>query len=482
MNLFLRIIILFFLFTVISFFSAQELKLNFSENITTSSEYKPSICFFQDNYYILVQEKIKSSSCDIKINTFDKSLKSSNQFDIKIDAHTFLSINQLFNKIILFTSTKKNNSTELYAHFFDIKNGFIKSKIIFSEPNISGYSTNYIVSDTTYEDEFFVLAELPFQSGQNEDIKLLFYDQSCKLTNQVYNKLEVPFESKRDNKLLISPIGKIILIKTFWKKGNNFYLYSLGTKTISQIEIKLNQRKIAAIDYFFNDKYELVIAGFFTSLARYNFEGYFIHKYDSDLSLFHKNQYYLSKNIIEGFKSSKSIKESGAGLDRFRVSDFSNDAKGSYYLMAEHLGRKKIKDVNQWNSKGMVVIKFNKNGNYVWGCPVPLKQTNEQIKFLGSFHLNKFNNAQYFYNSLDNLNLRKGIPSEYGSNNYCGTKVLTFSSVGLVEENIIKIDFPPIESNTYAFYPKQLNPFLFGKSVFSLINKGGNSLLLGVEK
>ena len=180
-------------------------------------------------------------------------------------------------------------------------------------------------------------------------------------------------------------------------------------------------------------------------------------------------------------KVSKSIKESGSGLDRFRVSDFSYDAKGSYYLMAEHLGRKKIKDVNFWDSKGLVVIKFNKNGNYVWGCPVPLKQTNEQIKFLGSFQLNKFNNAQYFYNSLDNLNLRKGIPIEYGSNNYCGTKVLSFSSVGLVEENIVKLDFPKNESNTYAFYPKQLNPFHFGKSVFSVINKDGNSLFLGVE-
>ena len=150
--------------------------------------------------------------------------------------------------------------------------------------------------------------------------------------------------------------------------------------------------------------------------------------------------------------------------------------------MAEHLERKKIRDVNQWNSKGIVVIKFNKNGNYVWGCPVSLKQNNEQIKFLGSFQLNKFNEVHYFYNSLENLNLRKGIPAEYGSNNYCGTKVLSFSSVGLVEENIIKLDFTKNESNTYAFYPKQLNPFLFGKSVFSLINKDGSSLLIGVEK
>ena len=59
--------------------------------------------------------------------------------------------------------------------------------------------------------------------------------------------------------------------------------------------------------------------------------------------------------------------------------------------------------------------------------------------------------------------------------------VISFSSVGLFEENIVKLDFPENESNTYAFYPKQLNPFLIGGAIFSLINKEGDSLILGVK-
>ena len=63
-----------------------------------------------------------------------------------------------------------------------------------------------------------------FVTKKNEDIKLLSFDHSLKLIDKVYNKLEVPFEPKRDNKLLISPLGKIILVKTFWSKGNKFQL------------------------------------------------------------------------------------------------------------------------------------------------------------------------------------------------------------------------------------------------------------------
>ena len=50
------------------------------------------------------------------------------------------------------------------------------------------------------------------------------------------------------------------------------------------------------------------------------------------------------------------------------------DAKGNHYLVAEHLGRKKVKEINNWHSMGMVIIKFNRNGNFVWGCPIEREQ------------------------------------------------------------------------------------------------------------
>ena len=59
----------------------------------------------------------------------------------------------------------------------------------------------------------------------------------------------------------MSPKGEF-LIKTHWQKGNNFALYKLGQETIQDEVVKLNRNKISALDYFFNSKNELVIAGF----------------------------------------------------------------------------------------------------------------------------------------------------------------------------------------------------------------------------
>lgn len=480
MNSFFQIyFLLFFLITnVIS--KAQNLNLIFSDNVTTSLEYKPQSCFIYKDYYLLIQQKTKSSNCDLKLNLFDNQLHGLNQFDVTISNHSFLSIQLFFGKILLFTSKNENNETKLYAHEFDVNNGFSKSSEIYSEPNLNGYSSGFIVSDTTYEGQFYVLTELPYQSKKNEDLKLLTFNNSLKLVKEVYNKLDFPFESKRDNRLLVSSLGNIILIKRL--KGNNFNIYKMGNEVINEVEIKLNNRKIAALDYFFNKKNELVIAGFFSSQNRYNYSGYFIHNYDEDLTLVHKNQYFLNKKVVETFKSSNEIKETGFGLDKFRLSDFSIDGNGNYFLMAEHLGRKKIKDINQWNSKGMVVIKFNKNGNFVWACPIVFKQTNPKIRFIGSFHLNSFKKAEYFYNSLSNLKLRKGIPSEYGANNFCGTKGMSFTSVGIQEEKIVKMDFPTNNSNSYAIYPKQLNPYKTGGSIFSIIDGKGENLMIGFSK
>ena len=109
----------------------------------------------------------------------------------------------------------------------------------------------------------------------------------------------------------------------------------------------------------------MVIAGFFTSQIRYNYEGFFLLKYDQDLNLIHKNQNYFSEKIIKTFKSAKDIKEFGFGLDKFRLTSFNLDQEGNHYLVAEHLGKKKKKDVSNWYSAGMTIVKFNKNGNYV---------------------------------------------------------------------------------------------------------------------
>lgn len=468
-------------FITLTFFS-QGLQLSFSEHVPYESSYKPISCINYKLNHVLIQSKKKSKYCDIKVNIFDENFKNKNQFNFKIENEKLVGVRLLFENIVLFTSHNNGVETVLRTRILNISSNFLSPKDIFSEPNKSGHPSFFKLADKAFDSSFKVLVELPFQNGQNEDLKLITLNNSLQVIKELYNKLEIAFESKRDNQLLLSNSGKIFLIKKIWKKGNNFYIYRLGKQIISENEIKLSQRKIAALDYFFNNKDELVISGFYSSNIRFNYEGFFLLKYDIDLQLIHKNQYALSQNIVKSFKTSKEIKETGFGLDKFIITDFSFDESQNHYLMAEHLTKISSKKESYWISKGLVVIKFNKNGNYIWGCPVPKDQKNENLNFIGTFSLNINNSKQYFLNELSNLNLRKGTPVEYGILNYCGTKNITFTESGTYQENPMAINFPGMDSEKYAFVPNKLKPNIKGLTYFLIINEKATNFMIALVK
>ena len=154
------------------------------------------------------------------------------------------------------------------------------------------------------------------------------------------------------------------------------------------------------------------------------------------------------------------------------------DQEGNHFLVAEHLGRKKTKDVNNWYSEGMTIVKFNKNGNYVWGCPIKREQINSSRCFIGSFALNNFTEPYYFYNVLSNLDLKKGIPPNYGTNNYCGTNHITFDDFGIYSTKELFISFP--DTQKWAFSPNQLNPLKNQKSIFEITTEMGDKSCLAI--
>ena len=465
----------------LNFFS-QGLQLKFSEHFSYSFDYKPISCYEYENQNVLFQKNKKNKFCDLKVNFFDNILKNKNQLNILIKDEKFLCVRIFFDKIHLFTSKNTGVETSLNYRTIDSKSNISEAINLFSEPNKSGHPTNYIVSEKPFKNNFYVIAELPFQSGKLEDLKTITISSKMEIINQTYNKLELVFQSSRDNKIILSNDGEIYLLKKYWKKGNNFYIYKLGKEIISEKEIKLNDKKIAALDYFFNPKGELVLSGFYSSPVRYNYEGFFLVKYDENLNMIHKNKFYFTNKIINEFKSSKEIKESGFGLDKFIIKDFTLDSLGNYFLMSEHISKINLKNEKIWDSKGFLVIKFNKNGNYIWGSPVPLVQQNKNISFMGVFTLNNPGKIKYFYNNLSNLSLRKGTPAEYGILNYTGTNEVDFDPSGVSEIKPISINFPGKDTEKYAFIPKQLNPLSSGPSFFIILNEKASNIMLGSVK
>tara|TARA_Y100000389_G_scaffold125081_1_gene122430 strand:+ start:90 stop:1493 length:1404 start_codon:yes stop_codon:yes gene_type:complete len=467
---------------MVSLGMSQKLNLSFSQHVPYSKDYKPFSCLSYNSNNILFQKKINSKYCDLKVNVFDSHLDHIKHFSVILNDEKFLGIKHIFNVIYLFTSFNNGVETILKYRKLDINYNFLAPKNLFVEKNKSGYPSNYILSEKTFENKFHFLVELPFRNGKQEEIRTITINNKLNIVNEVYNKLDLLFASNRNNKILLSNNGDVYLLKKFWKKGNYFYIYKLGQETISDVRIKLNNRKIAALDYFFNSADELVIAGFYSSPIRFNYEGIFLLRYDENLNLVHENQYLLTENIVQAFKSSKEVKESGFGLDKFIIKDFSLDNTGNYYLLSENISKTTIKEETYWVSSGFFVIKFNINGNFVWASPVPLNQQHKELNFIGTFLVNSNNYKRYFYNDLQNLNLRKGVPTEYGILNYCGTKYVEFTLAGLPQENINFINFPGKDSEKYAFLPNQLNPNSNGPSYFAVLNEKSTNIMLAIAK
>ena len=465
-----------------SFGISQKLNLSFTQHVPFSKDYKPLSCISYKSNNILFQKKINSKSCDLKVNIFDSHLDEVNHFNVLLKDENFIAIRHIFGEIYLFTSFNNSVETILKCRVLDINSNFLPPKNLFTEKNKSGHVSNYILVEKTFENKFHFLVELPFQNGKREDIRSITIDNKLNIVNEVYNKLDLLFASKRNNKVLLSNNGVVYLLKKFWKKGNHFYIYKLGQEIFSEVQIKLNNRKIAALDYFFNSADELVIAGFYSSHIRFNYEGFFLHRYDENLNLVHKNQYLLTENIVQAFKSSKEVKESGFGLDKFIIKDFSLDSTGNYYLLSENIAKTTIKEETYWVSSGFFVIKFNINGNFIWGSPVPLNQQHKELNFIGTFLVNSNHSKRYFYNDLQNLKLRKGVPADYGILNYCGTKHVEFTLTGFPQDNINFINFPGKDSEKYAFFPNQLNPSSNGPSYFAVLNEKSTNIMLAIAK
>ena len=210
---FIKIIFLIiFNFIAVTLFP-QDLQLSFSEHVPYESNYKAIRCINYNSKHLLFQSKKKSKHCDIKVNIFDEDFKIQNQFNFKIDNEKLVGVRLLFDNIVLFTTLNNGVETVLRSRILDISSKFLSPKNIFSEPNKSGYPSFFQLADEAFEASFNVLVELPFQNGKNEDLKLITLNNSLNVVNEIYNKLEIKFESKRDNKILISNNGKIYLLK-----------------------------------------------------------------------------------------------------------------------------------------------------------------------------------------------------------------------------------------------------------------------------
>ena len=57
------------------------------------------------------------------------------------------------------------------------------------------------------------------------------------ITEEHYNKLDLICKPKKENDLIVSNSGEVLLMKKYWDKINNFYIYKLGESVIKEVEL-----------------------------------------------------------------------------------------------------------------------------------------------------------------------------------------------------------------------------------------------------
>ena len=236
--------------------NSQDLSIKFGEKTTYNKEYSAVAFFEQDGEKLLFNKK-PSKSCEFIVHVFNSYLKIESTREFNLEGHAFIDIVDFQGQIVLFTSFTNNKQEELRAYLYDHLKGFQLTKILFKEPNKQGYKANYILSNRIVNQELHVLVELPYQPSTKEEVRYLKFDNKLQIIEEHYNKLDLICKPKKENDLIVSNNGEVLLMKKYWEKINNFYIYKLGKSVIKEVELKLKSRNISAIDYLFNEKNEL---------------------------------------------------------------------------------------------------------------------------------------------------------------------------------------------------------------------------------
>ena len=393
-------------------------------------------------YFLLLGDKKNTEN--INVYVYDSTLEKTNKSKLKLKNHHWIKAIYIYNKLVIFTSfTNPNNQEELFAHTIS-KEGELSSSIIIRQiQNHGGYKAKYKIRSCENKEKLIVFIEQPFYKEKKEKISILFLNDDLNIVKKLDKTLDVIDKNKKTNIPLINNDGYLYLLKRYWNKGNRYYLYIAYGSEFHETEIRLRNRNIADMKYIIDKSGNLILAGFFTSPIRFNFEGSFTFKFDKSTHYSYRNEFIFPENVISTFKSKKEIKSTGYGLDNFHTRKLIIDSIGNQYLIAEH--HKFVNNKKDCNHvrKGIVAIKFTKDGKYIWSSPIITNQIENKEKSSWSSSMSYINNNRLniLYNSVsdDHHHNEKKTSSIYGENALYGANQITFTKSGLSKESPLSI-------------------------------------------
>ena len=458
---------LFFLLTPFSELISQDTVCLKGNEFDKTAESKPTDFYFLENNFGLVLGK-KKSKIPYKFIFFDSSLNASTQYDFPFEPQSFvesLVVNE--QPHLFFSRTNAEGKQELIVQKIDSKGKFLPHFTLTTFNNLGGYKVNYKIAVSEDSKKIVLLVEHPFQKQSHEKITLILFDEQLQLIKIVDKTLDVLCKHKRTNLPIISNNGSVYILKKYFNKKSQYYIFHLNENEVEQAKISLRTRDVVSLRYLVNENGVLNVFGFFKSPIVLNYEGFFSMRYDNSVQPDFRKEFFLPSSIVAKFKSKKEIKNKGFGLDDFKIKRLLTDSSGNFFLIASHHSRFQIKEGVENYRKGLVVFKFSKAGNYIWSSPFLYNQheLTNRAGLWGSFISYIDNNElNIIYNSV---NYKSKKTEEFQHNSFLSTNSVSFDDMG--------------RSSTKQF--SLIYNFMGEKMGFvpSLISKNENELYLMLE-
>lgn len=399
-------------------------------NKEKGEELKKIIPLENSGYGIIRMSK-KNSSFGVTLLDSNSKMLFENTIDIAADR--IVEIDRVGNKITVFATKFNSETKEDELSYYQLnEQGKVSSTLLLHKTaSNGGYHGNYEASISPDKKTVGIICERAYSEGKNEIMDVLLYDEQMQKITEKEHAYSFPSLKRRANVPIINNngilyIGKRIRIKT----ENNYYLTVIGKSTEEENEMKLRNRKIADVNFDLLEDGSLVVAGFYSSYGKVNFEGAFNMKFKESSNPEHVKEYLLPENIITNFKNKKDISKSGYGLDKFHIRKVLATEKGSSYLIAEHLDLSKEEGTLIDSRDGAVIIKYSPTGDFMWAVPVLTNQDDE-------VHEGYWSSASFYgndttlyvvYNMVGNAD--KKIMNQFTENTEIGSMVIEIDPNG----------------------------------------------------
>ena len=433
-------------FTFLTCFFSCFLAINGQDtNVVFGSIYdkmpnsKP-IDFFQleKNYGFILGDK--KSKAPHNFFYFDSVFSLINQTEIKHSAESGFIQSLIINKQphLFCTRTSESGEQELLVQTIKSSGEISDPFILTKYKNNGGYKTAFKIAVSIDSKKVVVLVEQPYQKDKKEKITLIFYDKDLKLEKITTKTLDVVVKHKRKNFPIIANDGSVYVLKKYYNKKSQFYIYFFENDIKEQAKISLRNREVTSLMYTIKEDGILNVFGFFSSPMQVNYEGVFSLKFNKSVHPQYKNEVFLTQKMVNAFKSKKEIKTKGYGLDNFHLKSIFVDSSNNSFLVAEHFKITNNKNISEHYRKGLVVVRFNKKGNFIWGEPLLLEQLelydkkgNSWISSIPFIFNNKLN---VIYNSV---NYKAKSREELVGNSIFNTYRIEFNKNGVPTKKAI---------------------------------------------